>query len=48
MSIRQSTREVEMMGTHCVHKVHRNYKSTVQRRDEVDVAIAVGVVVVAV
>jgi hypothetical protein len=39
---------VEDMGTHGMHKVHRNYKYTVQRRDEVAVAIAVGVVVVAV
>ena len=34
--------------THCMHKVHRNYKYTVQRRDEVVVSIDVGVVVVAV
>jgi hypothetical protein len=31
-----------------MHEVHRNYKYRVQRRDEVVVAIAVGVVVVAV
>jgi hypothetical protein len=48
MSISQSTREVENMGTHCMHEVHRNYKYTVPRRDEAVVAIAVGVVVVAV
>jgi hypothetical protein len=39
---------IQRCGTHCMHEVHRNYKYTVQRRDEVVVAIAVGVVVVAV
>ena len=32
--------------THCMHKVHRRYKYTVQRRD--GVVVAVGVVVVAI
>jgi hypothetical protein len=31
---------------HCMHKVHKSYKYTVQRRD--GVAVAVGVVVVVV
>ena len=48
MSISQSTREVENMGTHCMHEVHRNYKYTVPRRDEVAIAIDFGVVVVTV
>ena len=39
---------MKSVGTHCMHEVHINYKYTVQRRDEVVVAIAVGVVVVAV
>ena len=39
---------IQRGGTHCMHKVHRNYKYTVERRDEVVVAIAVGVVVVVV
>jgi hypothetical protein len=42
MMIRQSTRVVEDIGrgvsmqrdcTHCMHKVHKSYKYTVQRRD---------------
>jgi hypothetical protein len=32
--------------THCMHKVHRSYKYTVQRRDGVVVAVGVVVVVV--
>ena len=39
---------IQRIYTHCMQKVHRNYKYTVQRRDEVAVAIVVGVVVVAV
>jgi hypothetical protein len=39
---------IQRSGTHCMHKVHRNDKYIVQRRDEVVVAIVVGVVVVAV
>ena len=31
---------------HCMHKVHRSYKYTVQRRDAV--VVAIGVVVVAI
>jgi hypothetical protein len=31
---------------HCMHKVHKSYKYTVQRRDVVVVAIGVSVVVV--
>ena len=31
---------------HCMHKVHRSYKYTVQRRDGVAVAVRVAVVVV--
>ena len=30
---------------HCMHKVHRIYKCTVQRRDGVDVVVVVRVVV---
>jgi hypothetical protein len=32
--------------THCMHKVHRSYKYTVQRRDGVAIAIGVSVVFV--
>ena len=31
---------------HCMHKVHKRYKYTVQRRDAVGVAVGVVVVVV--
>jgi hypothetical protein len=33
-------------GEYCMHKVHRSYKYTVQRRDEVGVAVGVAVDVV--
>jgi hypothetical protein len=37
---------MQWYGTHCMHKVHRSYKYTIQRRDGVEVFV--GVVVVAV
>jgi hypothetical protein len=36
---------IQSYSTHCMHKVHRNYKYMVQRRD---VVVVVGVVVVVV
>jgi hypothetical protein len=29
-------------GEHCMHKVHRSYKYTIQRREGVVVAVAIG------
>jgi hypothetical protein len=44
----QHSVSMQRVGAHCMYEVHISYKYTVQRRDGAVVAIAVGVVVVAV